>query len=226
MRYPRIDITGQKFGRWTAISYAGEGSQLWNVVCDCGTVSKVPSGNLRYSKSMSCGCIAREKGEARRIRLGERRKNRRLNGDTSNPAYKCWSMMHVRCTNPNYTHYAYYGGRGISVCDRWVDFNLFLEDMGPRPEGATLDRADPDGNYTPENCRWATRKEQVRNRRNTVFVRVNGSVCELWDLADREGINRSHIYHRLWVRDLVPSNDIVDMPPDLIGWIEDHRRAA
>ncbi len=87
-------------------------------------------------------------------------------GMYASPTYSSWNNMIQRCTNPKYTYYEYYGGRGITVCNRWLDFRNFLEDMGNKPEGLTLDRVDVDGNYELSNCRWATRKEQAQNRRN------------------------------------------------------------
>jgi hypothetical protein len=92
-------------------------------------------------------------------------RNALSHGMTNTPTYRSWAHMVQRCTNSNYDRYPFYGGRGITVCDRWRTFANFLADMGERPEGFTLDRVDNEGNYTPENCRWATSSQQQRNRR-------------------------------------------------------------
>lgn len=113
------------------------------------------------------------------------------------PGYRSWSMMKQRCNNPNYTHYSYYGGRGIKVCERWNDFRNFYEDMGARPSPQhSLDRIDNDGNYEPDNCRWATKLEQVLNRginsNNTSGhkgVSRRGSKWRAYVMVDHKQIN-------------------------------------
>jgi len=103
--------------------------------------------------------------------------------------YTSWDMMRQRCNNPKYTQYRDYGGRGIKVCDRWSVFSNFLEDMGDRPEGMTLDRKDTNGDYTKDNCKWSTKAEQVRNTRRNVWIERNGERMILSDWAKRIGVN-------------------------------------
>lgn len=114
------------------------------------------------------------------------------------PLYSCWKSMKSRCNNPNNPHYHNYGGRGISVCDEWIsDFHQFISDMGDRPNNYTLDRKDNDGNYTPDNCRWATRSEQQLNRRMSRFVTIDGVEYRPFDLAKIAGVKTDTIIARV-----------------------------
>lgn len=109
-----------------------------------------------------------------------------------------WKAMRTRCSSPKYPEYHLYGGRGIQVCERWMNsFEAFCADMGPRPLGAQLDRIDNDGNYEPGNCRWATPTEQARNRRTTKFVEWRGETLSVPDWANRIGLPIDTLYHRL-----------------------------
>lgn len=156
-----IDITGQRFGRWTVLSLHCRKRQVtsWLCVCDCGRQKIVNQGNLRQGKTRSCGCLGRELNVARSTKHGQKRRGR------ASGAYITWQMMITRCSNPNFPNYKYYGGRGIIVCERWRSFENFLADMGPRPEGYTIERVDVDGAYEPANCLWIARGEQTKNRR-------------------------------------------------------------
>lgn len=113
------------------------------------------------------------------------------------PTYKSWKRMRARCHNENCDKYQYYGGRGISICSRWDSFENFLEDMGERPEGASLDRIDVDGDYEPGNCRWATVTQQMRNRSNTVWIDYRGEKYTIGDLADMAGLPYWKVKQRL-----------------------------
>lgn len=113
------------------------------------------------------------------------------------PTYNTWVALRRRCTEEAHHHYPEYGGRGINYDTRWDDFENFLADMGPRPEGTTLDRMDPDGNYTAENCRWATAREQVNNLRTNVVLTIGPLSLSISDWAELVGIPRSAIYPRI-----------------------------
>jgi hypothetical protein len=161
-----VDLTGQRFGRLVVKKLAGtQGTKrTWLCQCECGRKLIVTGSNLRTGNTNSCGCLHREHAI-------ERGRNSRTHGNWTNgrasPTYRSWRSMHDRCKHPYMNGFEYYGGRGISVCDSWKYFETFLSDMGERPAGHSLDRINPDGNYEPNNCRWATRLEQRHNRRRT-----------------------------------------------------------
>lgn len=168
------DITGQKFGRLTVIANAGSnrrGKRLWLCRCDCGKETTCEGVNLRNGNSSSCGCIRLAKSIVATRSANRGNNYRKKHGYANNhPLYETWKQMRRRCYGENSTSFKYYGARGIQVCSRWDSFDLFLEDVGPKPSPQhSLDRIDADGNYEPSNVRWATPYEQIHNRRNSKF---------------------------------------------------------
>lgn len=115
----------------------------------------------------------------------------------THPDYELWKGMRARCRNPNHARYVDYGGRGIRVCARWSDFSVFVQDMGPRPAGHSLDRIDSDLDYTPENCRWVADAVQRRNRRDNVWLTHDGKTMVVTDWAKELGVRPRVLFARL-----------------------------
>lgn len=172
------EMMGKKFGRWTPIESAGRdrhGRRLLLCKCDCGTVRKVIA-HVIYSdmKRQSCGCKRAEFIKTFSSKHGLSR----------SPEYRIWIDMRCRCANPKLRSYKYYGAVGIKVCERWNDFENFLEDMGKRPDGYLIDRENPHGDYEPSNCRWVTAKESARNLRKTIRLTIDGITKNYLDWRD------------------------------------------
>lgn len=187
------NLIGSRFGRLTVIaSDAPVGKHtMWSCQCDCGSVKSYYASNLTGGKSTSCGCKSSETLD--KIRSGATK-----HGMSRTKTYKAWMSMKGRCLNPSYGNYANYGGRGIKVCDRWLEsFENFLADMGEAPRGTSIDRIDNDGHYTPENCRWATDSEQQNNKRDTVLLTANGKTQTINEWAKETGLDVALIRNRI-----------------------------
>ena len=168
---------GEVWGRLTVIREEGREALCR---CVCGNEKWIRRDHIRTGHSTSCGCYQQE-----RMHISKDREH----GMTGSGTYKAWSNAKYRCVNPRDRDYPKYGGRGITMCDRWVDsFKNFLADMGERPDGMTLERQDVNGHYCPENCTWATRKVQTRNRRNTIRVEYQGVIKTLGEWCEELGL--------------------------------------
>jgi len=125
--------------------------------------------------------------------------------------YGSWREMRRRCLSPKHKRYADYGGRGLGICDEWSDFEVFLKDMGPKPPGRSLDRIDNTLGYSPENCRWATVREQNQNQRSNLFVLFRGERIKVAVLADRERVNLKLMRNRIFRKGMSPEEAIADI---------------
>ena len=183
-----VDLTGKTFARLTVVSYAGKKgtSSAWNCVCDCGELRSITISNLRSGRAKSCGCFARSRAKT--------------HGKARTPAHRAWLSMRDRCRRVKAPAFVDYGGRGITICEEWDTFQGFFQDMGDPPKGLTLERVDVNGNYNKQNCRWANRTDQARNRRNSKFIVINGQQVHAKDAATILGVQyqtlmaRSNVY--------------------------------
>jgi len=175
----RVNLVGCRFGMLTVTHLLGsyKGKNYWKCVCDCGNTSEVQTSSLKGNNTTSCGCLTTINSIAKS----------KTHGMTGSPLYGAWRRMIQRCEDAGCPDYAYYGARGIYVCDRWHDFSNFYADMGERPDGMTLERVDNNGPYSPENCVWASRKEQGQNTRQAKLVVWRGESLTVAEWERRLG---------------------------------------
>lgn len=194
MTNPRYyDLTGKVFSRLTIISYAGKAGKesLWNCRCSCGTEKVIRYNSLMSGSTTSCGCYRREAARSK----GHQGPYKRMQ---SNPLYRIWQSMKTRCYNEKNPNYARYGAKGVRICQRWLDsFNAFVDDMGPPPEGGSIDRINPNGDYSPENCRWADRFTQSQNQRRIKYHQWKGESLCLTEICRRENVDYYQVYFAL-----------------------------
>lgn len=185
------DLVGKRFGRLVVEARWGTdrfGKAMWLCRCDCGK-GTTPSGNkLQRGDTRSCGCLHDELARQRFTKHGGRHTT----------MYNIWCNIKHRCGNPKDPNYKHYGGRGITICDRWkTDFAAFRSDVGERPANLTLERKDNNGPYNAENCIWATMKVQSRNTRRTKRYLYNGESLTLGEWSERTGVPASALYFRI-----------------------------
>lgn len=186
------DHTGQTFGRLTAMELVErrlDRNHVWRFQCSCGRTHLAGIRAVQSGNTSSCGCIHKEQ-------LADRNSTHGLS--KRHPSeYRIWKNMRGRCNSPTNNSYADYGGRGIKVDGRWDDFGAFMQDMGERPDGCSLDRVDVNGDYGPHNCRWATDKEQANNKRSSRVLEINGETRTLQQWCDHFKVGRKTVVYRL-----------------------------
>lgn len=177
------------FGRWTINKAEGRYTLC---TCECGTVRRVATHDLKAGKSTSCGCLRIERAVSA-VKLSNR-----THGMEKSPEYRIWIDMRRRCHDERRPDFKNYGARGVTVCEEWRNsFEAFYRDMGPRPPGTTLDRLQNAGPYSPQNCVWAARKTQERNKRSNRIVEYQGQRMTLTEAAERAGVNYYTAHGRL-----------------------------
>mgnify|MGYP001558271123 CR=1 FL=1 len=185
------DLSNKTFGRLTVLCRSENKRRrvYWLCSCSCGNQARVDSFALASGRTQSCGCIWLETVAG----------HNRTHGRSKDYLYRIWGLMIQRCENPNNPAYDRYGSRGICVCRQWrKSFTAFVSDVGERPSSShTLDRIDNNGDYEPDNVRWATEKQQANNRRSTVFIKYNGVSKTASEWAEVTGISSKNIRQRL-----------------------------
>jgi hypothetical protein len=187
MTFKVRDLTGQVFERLTVLHKHGKdrfGYALWFCQCVCGNTHVVSGNHLTQKQIRSCGCLT--------VKHGHTRNNKQSS------EYRTWIAMKQRCFNLRHKDFPRYGGRGISICEGWVNsFEMFLKDMGYRPNSMTLERSDNNGNYEPSNCTWATMKKQSNNRRSNRLIEFNGETMNVKQWSEKVKIPYDTLRHRL-----------------------------
>lgn len=190
MSKPRLNLEGQRFGRLTVVERVPveKGKSRFVCVCDCGKQTIAVGQDIKSGNTTSCGCVKKAIGLTSNLKHGQSKEANKTG------AYRSWTTMKSRCYNEDNNRFCLYGGRGIVVCERWLNsFENFFADMGERPEGYTLDRINVNGNYSPENCRWASTSEQARNQRTNVWYQFGDEKMIQADVARALNIHPSQV---------------------------------
>lgn len=193
MPRPTLELKGRRFGRLVVLErFPCKGSARWWCVCDCGENKVIPATMLLRGLARSCGCLRKEATRRLFTTHGD------ASGGRCTVEYNVWATMLARCVNVKVRSYPNYGGRGIRVCARWQSFANFLADMGRRPSAKhSINRVNNDGDYTPENCRWATAAEQANNTRCSRWLVHRGARATLTQHARRAGLRVGTVWYRL-----------------------------
>jgi hypothetical protein len=207
----KIDLNGQKYERLTVVSFVGignKGDAMWLCRCDCGTFVTVACRKLRGGSKKSCGCLSREWNE-KNLGLLQLK-----HGGTHTRLYSIWHSMRQRCNNVNASNYKDYGGKGVKICKEWNEFAVFREWAlkNGYTDGLSIDRIDGNKDYCPENCQWATRKEQSVNRKSVILIEYGGEKLTSVDWSRKIGGNDGLVGRRLkmgW-----PIEKAITTPPD------------
>lgn len=211
-----IDLTGQQFGKWKVLRYAGSKKCTVYFVCECacGTVKDVKGASLRTGLSKSCGCL--------RVSFAKRQFTK--HGYTKNKVsktYNAWSHARQRCLNPQDKGWKFYGGRGIRFDQRWADsFEAFLADLGPCPPGYSLERKDVNGDYSPENCVWLPLFKQAQNRRTSVRIEYQEQTYCLTELTRVLELDYARFYYCFRVKGMPLEEAIALAQPSAKGIVE------
>lgn len=188
---PRKNLSGKRFGRLTVLrpAYRENTTSVWLCSCDCGNITYASGYALTSGRTQSCRCLHKEL-------LSKRQKTHGLTD--KHPIYRTWRGMKQRCLYPNHACFNRYGGRGIKICDRWLDFKNFYEDMRPTWfKGASIDRVNTNGDYTPENCRWATPKQQANNSNRNLVIDLYGTRKSLTEWCEQLNLNYRTVLGRI-----------------------------
>ena len=184
------NLENKRFGRWIVVEKTNKRSSesiVWLCKCDCGNIKKIRSSSLTHGETLSCGCLRKELFKNRTTR----------HGMYNTSTYRAWCGMKSRCNNQKNKRYYDYGGRGISVCERWNNFENFYKDMGIKPKGKSLDRIDNNKGYEPSNCKWSIPIEQLNNTRRNSYITYRGNTKTVAEWARYLGVEYGAIHTRV-----------------------------
>lgn len=189
----KLELEGKVFGRLTALERRGldnTGKYKWLCKCECGNIREFSGTAISTGAIQSCGCLQKERA----------RKAKQTHGLSKTSLYRVFSRMKNRCNNPNYPSYKHYGARGIIICDEWLNNSISFINWANKngyKKGLTIERIDNDKNYCPENCKWATWKEQANNKRNNTCINYKGIDYNITEAARLSGVPLSTLSKRL-----------------------------